>query len=60
MSRKNSIAYTYDKNAPLEIYLPSCEKYLKQVVLPSYVVGIHTRNIYGGGFSLSTIKKSAK
>ena len=56
MSRKNSIAYTYDKNAPLEIYLPSCEKYLKQVVLPS----IHTRNIYGGGFSLSTIKKSAK
>ena len=59
MSLKNSIAYTYDKNTPLEIYLPSCEKYLKQVVL-QVVVGIHTRNIYGGGFSLSTIKKSAK
>ena len=60
MSRKNSIAYTYYTNTSLEIYLPSCEKYLKQVVLPSYSVGIHTRNIYGGGFSLSTIKKSAK
>ena len=39
ISHKNSIANAYDKNAPLEIYLPSCEKYLKQVVLPSYDVG---------------------
>jgi hypothetical protein len=31
-----------NKNAPLEINLPFCEKYLKQVVLPSYVDIQHT------------------